>query len=223
MALFDVSRDAAAGRSLPFADDCVYVLRAPAGNVTVKVDLGVTRDEAARLLAALGAGLGESKAREDADFTPGVGMGGKNSPAGNAREGGFFDQQEKNTYFESAKPLTFIDDFEDGNSSPAEKGGAADLPAASHSPSSPAPSWGVDPESVVRDLVRWGCGYAAYKLPRAGWWWVKWRTDTGERWGLSGPLLGAVEARKGPFDSFDETAASLFRYRFERESAGERP
>lgn len=223
MALFDVTRDMAAGRELPFADDCVYVLRSPCGNVTVKVDAGVTRDEAAQLLSSLGAGLGVDKARETADPAPGVSLNGKNSPAVDARGSGIFSQQIKNPYLEREKPLTFIDEAESGKGSPAEKRGAADLSAAVHSPSSPAPSRSVDPESVVEDLVRWGCGYVAYKLPRAGWWWVKWRADTGERWGLSGPLLGAVEARKGPFDSFDETAASLFLFRSERESGGERP
>ena len=44
---------------------------------------------------------------------------------------------------------------------------------------------------------------------------MKWRDDTGERWGLSGPLMGSVEVRKGPFDSFDDTLANLMRFRSE--------
>ena len=73
----------------------------------------------------------------------------------------------------------------------------------------------VDPDSVTEDLVRWRDGYAAYKLEGGGWWWVKWRDDTGERWGLSGPLMGSVEVRKGPFDSFDDTLATLTLFRSE--------
>jgi len=146
MALFDVTRDLAEGGRPPFVDDCVYVLRAPGGNVTVKVDSGVTSDEAGALLAKLGEAL-----RAD----------GK----------GYADEQRE---------LGFS---------------------------------GVDPEQVVEDLVRWQDRFAAYKMPDAAWWWVKWRDDTGERWGLSGPLMGAVEVKKGPFDNFDETLASMLRFR----------
>lgn len=73
----------------------------------------------------------------------------------------------------------------------------------------------VDPASITEDLVRWRDGYAAYKLEGGRWWWVKWRDDTGERWGLSGPLMGSVKVRKGPFDSFDDTLANLMLFRSE--------
>ena len=73
----------------------------------------------------------------------------------------------------------------------------------------------VDPDSVTEDLVRWRDGYAAYQLEGGGGWWGNWRDETGERWGLSGPLMGSVEVRKGPFDSFDDTLANLMRFRSE--------
>ena len=74
----------------------------------------------------------------------------------------------------------------------------------------------VDPDSVTEDLVRWRDGYAAYKLEGGGWWWVKWRSDTGERWGLSGPMMGSVEARRGPCDTFDDTLTNLTLFRSEK-------
>ena len=155
MALYDVTRDLAAGERPPFEDDCVYVLRASRGNITVKVDSGVTSAEAGRLLSALGESLREGCA-----------------PAGT--DSGTVAEQ---------KGLNF---------------------------------GGVDPDSVTEDLVRWQGGFAAYKQPEGRWWWVKWRADTGERWGLSGPLMGAVETKKGPFDNFDETLASLLLFRSQK-------
>ena len=158
MALFDVTRDLAAGERPPFEDECVYVLRGARGNVTVKVDSGVTSKEAGRLLASLSEALcgGESGANGET----------------NAEQ----------------KGLNF---------------------------------GGVDPESITEDLVRWADGFCAYKLPGQGWQWVKWRVDTGEIWGLSGPLMGAVEAKKGPFDNFDETLASLLLFRSSGPAGGE--
>ena len=71
----------------------------------------------------------------------------------------------------------------------------------------------VDPERITEDLIRWQDGYAAYKLPCGGWWWVRWHSDTGEMWGLAGPRMGAVAVKKGPFDNFDDTLASMMLHR----------
>ena len=159
MALFDVTRELAAGAAPPYEDDCVYVLRAQGGNVTVKIDSGVTREAAGRLLSALGEALcGKA---QDAD-------------------------------------------------TPDAAGERENLSAD-----------GVDPEQITEDLVRLAEGFCAYKLPSGNWWWVKWNADTGERWGLSGPLMGAVAVRKGPFDNFDETLASLLLFRSSGPAGGE--
>ena len=159
MALFDVTRALELGESLPFEDDCGYVLRSQGGNVTVKIDAGVTREAAGLLLSKLGEAL----------------CGAQNT----------ISVPEPAT--ESPRP-----DFE-----------------------------GVDPEKLTEDLVRWADGFTAYKLPNGGWWWVKWNADTGERWGLSGPLMGAVATKKGPFDNFDETLASLLLFRSSGPAGGE--
>ncbi len=144
--IYDVT-ETPSGERFPFSDGCVMIFRARGGNLTVKFDPGLSRDEAARVLADLAARLGavpEEKAVE-----------AESSPVG-------------------------------------------------------APN----PEDVTEDFVRWRDGYAAYKIA-GGWWWIKWRKGEAERWGLSGPLMGAVEIRKGPFDNFDETLASMTRHRSE--------
>ena len=161
MALFDVTHALELGERLLFEDDCVYVLRSQGGNVTVKIDSGVTREAAGQLLSKLGEAL----------------CGAQNT-----------------------------------NSVPE--------PTAD-SPQPDFESVGVDPEKLTEDLVRWADGFTAYKLPGDGWWWVKWNADTGERWGLSGPLMGAVATKKGPFDNFDETLASLLLFRSLGPAGGE--
>ncbi len=72
----------------------------------------------------------------------------------------------------------------------------------------------VNPDDVAEDIVRWRDGYLAYRLD-GSWWWIRWHDGTDERWGMSGPLMSAVDSKKGPFDNFDETLASMMRHRAE--------
>lgn len=57
MALYDITDELSRGGKIPFEPDCVYVIRSECGNVTLKIDPGVSRDEAARLLRRLADGL----------------------------------------------------------------------------------------------------------------------------------------------------------------------
>ncbi len=72
----------------------------------------------------------------------------------------------------------------------------------------------VNPDDVAEDIVRWRDGYTAYKQ-NSRWWWIRWHDGANERWGMSGPLMSAVDVKKGPFDNFDETLASMMRHRAE--------
>jgi hypothetical protein len=89
-------------------------------------------------------------------------------------------------------------------------------PAAAEAPAVNSRQQTVNPESITEDLVRLG-SYTVYRLTGGDWWWVKWRSDTGEMWGLSGPLMGAAEMRSGPFQTYDETMANMMYYRSNRD------
>ncbi len=76
------------------------------------------------------------------------------------------------------------------------------------------PRSSVNPDDVAEDIVRWRDGYTAYRLD-GSWWWIRWHDAANEHWGMSGPLMSAVDVKKGPFDNFDETLASMMRHRAE--------
>lgn len=205
MALFDVSRRIAEGNALPYDDDCVLICRTPGGNVTVKCDAGVSRADAARVFAALAAGLRlpypagpadaqvarEKLASHGGGGTASISAVGADSYAGHGASG-------YSTSAGARRPdSTPADRTQPSVSTVSTTSGHREFPEAKV------------PEGLVEDIVRWQDGFTAYQLTSGGWWWVRWRSDTGERWGLSGPLMGAVACRRGPFDNFDETMRSL--------------
>lgn len=229
MALFDVSRRITEGNALPYDDDCVLICRTPGGNVTVKCDAGVSRADAARVFAALAAGLrlpypagpADAQVAQEklashgkagtafisavgADSYAGHGASGDASGAEQGAPGGNATAHGVSGYGTSGRDL--------GTRRPGSTPADRTQPSVSTVSTTPGHrefSEAKVPEGLVEDIVRWQDGFTAYQLTSGGWWWVRWRSDTGERWGLSGPLMGAVACRRGPFDNFDETLRSL--------------
>ena len=169
MPLYDITKALRGGDALPFSDDCVLTCRTGPGDIILKFDTGISRAEAAEILAQAAAGLG--------------------------------------------RPLSGT---ETGAAESRNLSARASCPEPEHARSAGRGS--ADPASVTEDLVRFG-SCTVYRIAGGDWWWVKWRADTGEMWGLSGPLMGAAEMRRGPFQTYDETLADMM---YCRAASGER-
>ncbi len=174
------------GKDFPYSDGCVLIFRTDCGNVTVNFDPGISREESARALASMAEGL---RAAEDPTNVSADEAGAKNIPADIA----------------AGSAANFSAEVAQNDVSPADFSGEIERETARKS---------VNPDDVTEDFVRWRDGYSAYKLG-GRWWWIRWHDAENERWGMSGPLMGAVDVKKGPFDNFDETLASMMRHRAE--------